>query len=436
VLFYKLFREDLIVYINYVSDRNELGYKCLLDIECGNGLVLITDSTFVFVKDVACTAKGKTKKLIIVSILGGALYFSNVQPSEAIGLPMPPTPVVRVHKPSYDYRSKIKVAPAVSPKLDKITFIKYRELPLCIYVMDRNFIVRPEISKIIRELRAGDFSGALVGNAILLVVLYGILTLVSGADGFQIPVVHPRNGAVIAPANGGVQGQVNHPKHGGRITVRMSESNQCPADQTQVSSFVKDSKVDLRQCYDEVMRRAKSLNCENWSCEFKRFQSLAMEQGRVDENSAREAITVLNGEMLGFYKHSERVSYGKGVYGPDFKVIGQGAYSHVTHVEVKNPVGSDIEKASCNGYSDIVKQGNRIGNKLSKQQSKWSNDTFRASLSNIDPNVAFPQSPANTLGLVDEFDVPIAEKMIVQNAVKNNCTNTSNVIFINNETNI
>jgi len=140
--------------------------------------------------------------------------------------------------------------------------------------------------------------------------------------------------------------------------------------------------------------------------------------------------------MLGFYKNSERVYYGKGVYGPDFKVTGQGAYSHVTYVEIKNPVGSDIEKASRNGYSDIVKQGNKIGDKLSKQQSKWSNATFRASLSNIDPNSVFPQSPANTLGLVDEFDVPISEKMIVQNAIENNCSNTSNVIFINNETNI
>jgi hypothetical protein len=70
----------------------------------------------------------------------------------------------------------------------------------------------------------------------------------------------------------------------------MSESNQCPAHQTQVSGFVKNGKVDLRKCYDEVMRRSKSLHCENWSCEFERFKSLAMENGRVDENSAREAI--------------------------------------------------------------------------------------------------------------------------------------------------
>jgi hypothetical protein len=199
--------------------------------------------------------------------------------------------------------------------------------------------------------------------------------------------------------NEGIQQYMNHPKHGGRITVRMSESNQCPAHQTQVSGFVKNGKVDLRKCYDEVIQRSKSFDCENCGCEFERFKSLAMENGRMDENSAREAITVLHGEILGFYKNSERVYYGKGVYGPDFKVTGQGAYSDVTHVEVKNPVGSDIEKASRNGYSDIVKQGN----KLSKQQSKWSNATFRASLSKIDPNSAFPQSPANTLGLVDDL---------------------------------
>lgn len=39
-----------------------------------------------------------------------------------------------------------------------------------------------------------------------------------------------------------------------------------------------------------------------------------------------------------------REDYGNGIYGPDFRVIGQGDYSHVTHVEVKNLVGSDIEK--------------------------------------------------------------------------------------------
>ena len=51
--------------------------------------------------------------------------------------------------------------------------------------------------------------------------------------------------------------------------------------------------------------------------------------GKIYENSARKAITVLNGEMLGLYRNAERVEYGKEVYGPDFKVIGQGEHSPI-----------------------------------------------------------------------------------------------------------
>ena len=381
-----------------------------------------------------CTIKDRItskKKEIILSatIIFGVLF---VMPKEArpigVSVRLPSAP--EINRPATQHFHQH--APTVNPRVDKIRFVKPSELPLWVYMMDEQVIKTPEISKLIKKLRGGNLIET-AGVLILIVVMWQIMGV--GIEGFQLPIVHP-NGGVHRPANGGIEQYINHPKHGGRIRVRMSESNQCPAHQTQVSGFVKNGKVDLCKCYDEVMRRSKSLDCDNWSCEFERFKSLAMENGRVDENSAREAITVLHGEMLGFYKNSERVYYGNGVNGPDFKVIGQVEYSHVTHVEVKNPVGSDIEKASRNGYSDIVNQGNKIGDKLSKQQSKWSNATFRASLRNLDPHVAFPQSPANTLGLVDEFDVPISEKMIVQNAVENNCTNTSNVIFINNQTNI
>ena len=348
---------------------------------------------------------------------------------------MPPTPVVRVDKPSYDYGSKIKVAPAVSRKLDKITFIKSRELPLCIYAMEKDFIVRPEISKIIRELRAGDFSSALLGNAILLLVLYGIWTLVSGADGFPIPVVHPRNGAVIAPANGSVQGRLNHPKPGGRFRLQMSQLNQCPANSMQASSFVKNGKISLRKAFDEVNRRASEIGCSNFNCPFERFRALAVEGKTPTETSVREAISALQGEMLGYYKNTSRGNYGKGIAGPDFLVEGIGEYSHVTHLEVKNPVGSSIEKAST-GSSDIVKQGERIGLKISKQQVKWSNPNFVRNIPHVNQSEAFPQSPANMLGLVDTFDVPVSEKSIVENSVLNNSTNSSSVLFLNNEKNI
>lgn len=52
----------------------------------------------IVVKTLASNAKDKTKKVIVVILLGGALYFSNVQPSEAIGLSMAPgTVVIKIH---------------------------------------------------------------------------------------------------------------------------------------------------------------------------------------------------------------------------------------------------------------------------------------------------------------------------------------------------
>ena len=53
------------MYINYVNDRKSLGYKCLLDTQCGNRLVLITDSSVGFVKNV--TLNGKRKIFVIIT---------------------------------------------------------------------------------------------------------------------------------------------------------------------------------------------------------------------------------------------------------------------------------------------------------------------------------------------------------------------------------
>ena len=38
------------MYINYVNDRKSLGYKCLVDTQCGNRLVLITDSVLYLLR--------------------------------------------------------------------------------------------------------------------------------------------------------------------------------------------------------------------------------------------------------------------------------------------------------------------------------------------------------------------------------------------------
>ena len=50
--------------------------------------------------------------------------------------------------------------------------------------MDDKFLRRPEISSIIRELRGGSWSTALIGNTIFVAVLSGIWLLASVSKGF------------------------------------------------------------------------------------------------------------------------------------------------------------------------------------------------------------------------------------------------------------
>ena len=91
------------------------------------------ETVFFFVRNLASNAKDKTRKVIVVIILGGALYFSNVQPSEAIGLSLPPTPVVKV-QPKYKHRYEMKVAPTVNPHLDKILILSTNRMIPLIYI--------------------------------------------------------------------------------------------------------------------------------------------------------------------------------------------------------------------------------------------------------------------------------------------------------------
>ena len=172
------------MYINYVNDRKSLGYKCLLDTQCGNQLVLITDSSVGFVKNVSLNGKRK----IFVIITGMIIIFSNVKSADAIGRSLPPQRrVVCVISNQNTNRliqpSKVKLDLEIKPKI----IVKNPgelSLPTYIYLMDDKFLRRPEISSIIQELRGGSWSTALIGNTIFVAVLYGIWLLTSGSEGF------------------------------------------------------------------------------------------------------------------------------------------------------------------------------------------------------------------------------------------------------------
>ena len=163
------------MYINYVNDRKSLGYECLVDTQCGNRLVLITDSSVVFVKNV--TLNGKRK--IFVIIVGMILLFSDVKSADAIGMSPPFQPrIVRIMSNQNTNRliqpSKVKLDLEIKPKMMMPSLSKNVKnpvelsLPTYIYLMDNKFLRHPEISSIIRELRGGDWSTALIGNTLFL----------------------------------------------------------------------------------------------------------------------------------------------------------------------------------------------------------------------------------------------------------------------------
>ena len=188
---------------------------------------------------------------------------------------------------------------------------------------------------------------------------------------------------------------------------------------------------------DEVNRRASEIGCADFECSMERFRSLATENGKLTNSTAREAITILEGEMHGYYRNARRENYGVNVTGLDFIVEGIGEFENITHVEVKNPVGSAIKIANGQKGS-ISKQGKKIGAKIDYQQNLWSNPSEISKIPNmtINTNANFPDSPSNVLGLVDNFDVPVHEKAAMEASVLKSYNETKNIIFLNNVTNV
>ncbi len=221
----------------------------------------------------------------------------------------------------------------------------------------------------------------------------------------------------------------NNPQSSRKELTQLS-TNVVPT-QTQMSGFLKNGKVDLEKCLHEVNRRASEIGCTNFECSLERFKALATENGQLTPGSAREAITILQGEMEGYYKNARREDYGTNVKGPDFLVEGLGKFENITHVEVKNPVGSAIKIANGQKGS-ISKQGKKIGAKIVYQQNYWSNRTETNELETLNPTASLPQSPNNVLAAVDNFDVPSSEKAFMQGSVLKGSQNSTNIIFLNN----
>jgi hypothetical protein len=219
-------------------------------------------------------------------------------------------------------------------------------------------------------------------------------------------------------------------------TQNAGSSSYIPTE-PQINRFVSNGLVDLRACYKEVLRRAEQLECEYFEsvCSFERFKSLATECGNVNQQTAREAITILQGEMHGYYVNARRVDYGPEIKGLDFAVDGLGQFENITHANTKNGVGSVI-KITENQDPNIRQQGRSIGKKSVWQKKFWSNRARTSELPGINSDAYLPKSVNATITVMDCFDVPTFEKSIIQEGFNSGSKNDTNCVFLNNVTNI
>lgn len=175
--------------------------------------------------------------------------------------------------------------------------------------------------------------------------------------------------------------------------------------QTQMAGFLTDDNktVSIPKILDEIDRLKSKIGCIDYTCSSERFESLATENGNLTTSSAREALSAVQGEMLGLFQNTTRQNYGK-VLGTDFRIEGLGPFSQCTHLEIKNPVGSEILRQ--NGLkTSMAQQGRSIGKKLTWQMENWSNPNTTNAMKGLDPTVILPESSRNVLGLINERDI-------------------------------
>lgn len=190
------------------------------------------EAVYLFFRELPSNSKRKAKRLFVDVIFTFQLGQPLIPFTTAVMMPLPPA----IERLSPFEQDRIlgnknyypQIATIIEQKIDKmvLTDEQIDDLNRICYKLQTGSIT---LDKAILEIRGGS----LIDTAAALVLIIVMLkTMRVGIDGFQIPIV-PQNGGVHRPANGGIQQQINHPKHGGRITLKMSESNQCPAHQTQ-----------------------------------------------------------------------------------------------------------------------------------------------------------------------------------------------------------
>ena len=149
------------MYLNYLPDRKYLGYKCLVDTQCGNQLVLVLDSSFVFVKMVSLSGKQKANRLLVYLLLGYQLGQPLVPYAAAVILPIPPVAIERLSPFEQDRilsnkKYSPQIASIIESKMDNmvLTDQQIEDLNIICYKLQKGSIT---LDKAVLKLRAGGF---------------------------------------------------------------------------------------------------------------------------------------------------------------------------------------------------------------------------------------------------------------------------------------
>lgn len=313
---------------------------------------------FRFIINTSSKVNKKTKIAIITAgiVLGAGSF--NLEPANAVGVSRPALSIetMRRRQPSFETSFKNPANPQIleqiSPKQDRISYESFYEfkdeLLIFLYAFDINGTISPELFDKIKKCRGGDLSAGAVGLTVVTAaiiigtaqawlpillqsswgtrphttsqlpkeLLFQPQTFNDGSNPFTETLYDLLNPRRTCPAMRPGGTQIMSP-NGSRVRLQSSRedltqvsTNRVPT-QTQMSGFVKNEKVDLRKCLDEVNRRAAALNRTDFECSYERFKELATENGEITRTTAREAVSVLEGEIRGYYRNAARQNYGE-----------------------------------------------------------------------------------------------------------------------------
>lgn len=177
------------MYIGYVNDRKQLGYKAVKDTNCDIKLVILNDSSVLLIRNI----RSKTKRLVIVISLATVIWFSNLESVEAIGLAIPPALVGRVQASyEHDYHySQVKIAKVIPIKKDILAYRSSKEIVFLMYLTDPQISSNEQILGVVKRLRGGSWEVAIGIVGIIILIL-------AQSKGFVVtPPANPRPGLII-----------------------------------------------------------------------------------------------------------------------------------------------------------------------------------------------------------------------------------------------